>query len=74
MGIIVFASYATKDAGLFHIQELSLGLEIYKDIDEVLYWEEDAHDNITQYMDEYVGKCDIFILFCSPNALKSDFV
>ena len=25
-------------------------------------------------MNKYVGECDVMILFCSPNALKSDFV
>lgn len=29
------------------------------------------HDNIIQYMSENLGKCDVFILFCSPNALNS---
>ena len=25
-------------------------------------------------MNRYVGECDLMILFCSPNALKSEFV
>ena len=25
-------------------------------------------------MNKYVGECDVMILFCSPNALKSEFV
>jgi hypothetical protein len=28
-------------------------------------------DNIFEYMDENLGKCDVMLLFCSPHALKS---
>ena len=28
-------------------------------------------DNIFEYMDENIGKCDAMVLFCSKNALES---
>lgn len=28
-------------------------------------------DNIIKYMNDNLGKCDVILLFCSPNALKS---
>jgi hypothetical protein len=71
-GIIVFISYATKDADFFKIKEISEDLSKFDDVDDVLYWQEDMKDNIIKYMNENLGKCDIFILFCSPNALNSE--
>ncbi|MHA1821636.1 MAG: leucine-rich repeat domain-containing protein [Promethearchaeota archaeon] len=71
MGIIVFISYATKDAELFHIKEVAEELEKYGDISEVLYWQRSMKDDIVKYMNDNLERCDIFILFCSPNALNS---
>ena len=72
MGVLIFISYATKDSNLFHISEIAETLSRKPEIDEVLYWEEDMDDDIIDYMDKNVGKCDIFLLFCSQNALKSE--
>jgi hypothetical protein len=69
--LIVFVSYATKDADWFKIKEISKTLTTYNDIKKVLYWQEDMKDNIFEYMDENLGKCDVMLLFCSPHALKS---
>ena len=68
---LVFLSFATKDAELYKIPELARKLEEYKDIGRVLYWQEDLHDSIIEYMNDNLGKCDGVLLFCSPNALNS---
>ena len=69
--VLVFVSYATKDADLFKIKEFAQILTSYKKIDDVLYWEEDMKDNIIKYMSDNLDKCDLMLLFCSPHALKS---
>ncbi|TFF89526.1 MAG: TIR domain-containing protein, partial [Promethearchaeota archaeon] len=74
MGLTIFISYATKDKDIFHITELSSKLEKSSEIAEMLYWEEDAYGSITSYMEKNVRKCDVFLLFCSPNAKKSKWV
>ncbi|MFX1258650.1 MAG: toll/interleukin-1 receptor domain-containing protein [Promethearchaeota archaeon] len=70
-GLLIFVSYATKDAELYKIPELAHKLESYKKIGEVLYWQEDMHDSIIEYMNINLGRCDVVLLFCSPNALDS---
>ncbi|MFX1364555.1 MAG: toll/interleukin-1 receptor domain-containing protein [Promethearchaeota archaeon] len=70
-GMLVFVSYATKDADLFNIAELARKLEVYNEIGEVLYWQEDMHDSIIEYMNDNLGRSDVVLLFCSPNALDS---
>ena len=74
MSILVFISYATKDTDIFQIPRISEGLTVYKEIDDVLYWQEDVEDNIIEYMNENLNKCDVVILFCSPNAMDSTSV
>ncbi|MFX1296463.1 MAG: TIR domain-containing protein [Promethearchaeota archaeon] len=69
---LIFLSYATKDAELFKIREISENLTLYDEIENVLYWQNDMHDNIIKYMNDNLGKCDLMILFCSPNALNSE--
>ena len=69
--MLVFVSYATKDAEMYKIPELARMLEEYKDIGKVLYWQEDMHDSIIEYMNDNLGKCNGVLLFCSPNALES---
>ncbi len=70
-GILVFISYATKDAQTFQIPIICEKLTEYPEIKDVLYWQEDLQDDIWTYMDKNIGKCDIFVLFCSPNAMES---
>jgi hypothetical protein len=70
----VFVSYATEDAERFQIARLAETLTRCSGIDDVLYWEADARDDIYQYMNENVGRCDVFLMFCSPNALHSEAV
>jgi hypothetical protein len=73
-GLIGFFSYSMRDSQLFNIKKIAKSLNAYRKIDEILYCEESTRDNFIKYMDENIGKCDIMILFCSPNALKSGFV
>ena len=70
----MFISYSLKDSELFQIKEIAQKISFYDDIEEVLYCEEHTKDNFIAYMDEYIGKCDVVLLFCSPNALTSVFV
>ena len=50
--ILIFVSYATKDANLFKISELAEALTEYDEIHDVLFWQEDMQDNIIEYMNE----------------------
>jgi len=69
---LVFVSYATKDAEIFKVRELSEALTKHEEITDVLYWQEHMKDNIIKYMNDNLGKCDVMLLFCSPNALLSE--
>ena len=69
--IIIFISYATKDAEVFNIQEIANSLSNYKEIENVLYWQVHMEDNIIKYMNDNLAKCDVMLLFCSENALNS---
>ncbi len=73
-GLIVFISYAFKDSKKFRIQELAESLISFTEIEEVVHCEEDALENFIRYMNIYIGKCDVLLLFCSKNTLNSDFV
>jgi hypothetical protein len=69
--LIVFVSYATADAETFNIKELSKRLKAYEEIKEVLYWQEHMTDNITLFMSNSAGKCNVMLLFCSESARSS---
>lgn len=71
MAINVFLSYAAKDVDIFHIRELVENLVIFEDIEKILYWSEDIGGNIISFMNDSLGKCDVVLVFCSPNALDS---
>jgi hypothetical protein len=71
---LVFISYSTKDADIFNVKMISERLTEFKEIEDVLYWQEDMQDNIIKYMNDNLGKCDVVLLFCSPNALTSTAV
>lgn len=71
-GILVFVSYATKDADIYKIRDLAERLTKHEKISDVLYWQEDMKDNIIKFMNDNLDRCDIMILFCSPNALVSE--
>ncbi|UCC19139.1 MAG: toll/interleukin-1 receptor domain-containing protein [Promethearchaeota archaeon] len=70
-GVKIFMSYATVDEEIYKISKMAEELEKLDYIEDVMYWQEDMKDNIIKYMNENLGECDTFILFCSPNAIKS---
>lgn len=70
-GFLIFISYSTKDSNIFNISHLSKEVAKFPEIEKVLYWEEDMNDDIIDYMNRYIKKCDLFILICSQNALES---
>jgi len=69
--VLIFVSYATKDAETFKIKQIAEKLTSYPEIKDVLYWQEDLNDNIFEYMNDNLGKCNAMVLFCSKAALKS---
>ncbi|MBN1213840.1 MAG: TIR domain-containing protein [Candidatus Lokiarchaeota archaeon] len=70
----IFLSYSTKDAEYFKISDIAEQLELYSEIDEVYYWQEHLHDNISKYMNDYMEKSEVMILFCSKNSKNSHSV
>jgi len=71
MGIKIFISYATEDSNKFRIREISEKLSAYPQIDEAVFWEGDVKEDIVEYMNEKIPRCDIFILFCSEASFSS---
>jgi hypothetical protein len=69
--LLLFMSYATKDVDTFKVHDIAKKLTEFPEIENVLYWEEHMEDNIFEYMDENLDKCDAMILFCSENARDS---
>jgi len=72
--IIVFVSYNNKDAKLFKISEIAKNLRGFTSIGDVLYYEQELYDNFVKFMNENIGRCNVLLLFCSPNSLKSTSV
>ncbi|MHA1932058.1 MAG: WD40 domain-containing protein, partial [Promethearchaeota archaeon] len=72
--LLIFISYATIDAEMYRIPELTQRLKEYDEIREVLYWQKDMKDNIAKFMSDNLGKCNAVLLFCSENALESKAV
>ncbi len=73
-GLRVFLSYSTLDSPYFQIPEIAKSLEIYPEIDEIFYWEENSGENIVEYMEKTLKKCNVFVFFCSENSIKSQAV
>ena len=69
---LIFISYATKDSELFQIPLITDILIQYTEIDDILYWESDMHDDIYEYMDDNLKLCSTFLLFCTQNSLTSE--
>lgn len=69
---ITFLSYATIDSDLFQIPLITDILTQYPEIDDILYWESDMHDDIYEYMDDNLKICSVFLLFCTQNSLYSE--
>ena len=71
---LIFISYATVDSDFFQIPKITGVLTSYPEINEILYWESDMHDDIYQFMDENLKQCKVVLLFCSKNSLYSEAV
>ncbi|MFX1494540.1 MAG: TIR domain-containing protein, partial [Promethearchaeota archaeon] len=69
---LIFISYATKDSDLFQIPLITDILVQYPEIDDILYWESDMHDDIYEYMDDNLKLCSIFLLFCTQTSFYSE--
>lgn len=70
-GTIILMSYVTKDADKFNIPKIAEILTSYNEIEDVLYWEEDALGEIYGFMEESLEKCNALLVFCSPSAHSS---
>ena len=69
---LIFISYATKDSDLFQIPLITDILVQYPEIDDILYWESDMHDDIYEYMDDNLKLCSVFLLFCTQTSFYSE--
>lgn len=69
--ILVFVSYSTKDSKIYGVKEIADKLKTCSSIKDVLFYEGESIDNIIKYMNDNLGLCDAFLLFCSQNALSS---
>ncbi len=70
----IFLSYSTQDSDYFEIPKIAEHLKKYEEIDDVLFWERDSGENIVEYMEKALRKCNVFILYCSENSLQSQAV
>lgn len=70
----VFLSYSTKDSEYFQLSKVVKRLELYPEIGNVVYWEADSGENIVEYMERNLKRCNVFVLFCSENSLNSKAV
>jgi len=71
VNIKIFISYATVDSNYFRVSNIANLLTENPDIEKVFYWEEDLKDDIYEYMNQNLAKCDILLIFCSANANQS---
>ncbi|MFX1478260.1 MAG: leucine-rich repeat domain-containing protein [Promethearchaeota archaeon] len=74
MNFVIFFSYSRQDNEIFQVPRIARELKIYPEIKEVLFYEGVDYANIVKYMNQNIGKCDIFLLFCSQNALNSKYI
>lgn len=72
--LLAFVSYATVDSTFFEVSKISDKLKSYPRIDDILYWEEALKDDIYDFMNNNLEKCDVFLIFCSKNSKTSEAV
>lgn len=72
--LLIFLSYSSKDSNLFKIREIGEKLTKFEKIEKVLFYEGESYDNFVKFVNDNIGKCDLILLFCSPNSLESEFV
>lgn len=72
----VFISYSIKDSEIFDVPLISRSLESksYPEIGKVMYCQRDAGENWVDFMNENIPKSDVFLLFCTPNIIKSRYI
>ncbi len=70
----VFISYSTLDTDYFQVSKIVRRLELYPEINRVIFWEADSQQNIVEFMEETLRITNAFILFCSENSFKSGAV
>jgi hypothetical protein len=69
--ILIFVSYSSKDSKIYKVREIAEQLKTFPGMKDVLFYEGESIDNIIKYMNDNLGLCDAFLLFCSQNALNS---
>ncbi|MFX0073984.1 MAG: toll/interleukin-1 receptor domain-containing protein [Candidatus Hermodarchaeota archaeon] len=67
----IYICYAEEDAELFKIKEVANILVNSEEIRNVLYPQPEIDKDVLDYMDENLKNCDLMLLFCSPNVIKS---
>jgi hypothetical protein len=72
--LLVFVSYATVDSTFFEVSKISDTLKNYPRIGDILYWEEALKDDIYDFMNNNLEKCDVFLIFCTKNSKTSEAV
>ncbi|MFX0077412.1 MAG: TIR domain-containing protein [Candidatus Hermodarchaeota archaeon] len=72
--LLVFVSYATVDSAFFEVSKISDRLRNYSRIGDILYWEEALKDDIYDFMNNNLERCDVFLIFCSKNSKTSEAV
>ncbi|MFX0011964.1 MAG: toll/interleukin-1 receptor domain-containing protein [Candidatus Hermodarchaeota archaeon] len=70
--LLVFVSYATLDSGFFEVSNISKKLKKYPRIGDILYWEEALKDDIYDFMNNNLERCDVFLILCSKNSKNSE--
>ncbi len=70
----VFIRYSTVDTDYFQVSKIVRRLELYPEINRVIFWEADSKQNIVEFMEETLRITNAFILFCSENSIKSGAV
>lgn len=72
--IMVYISCSRKDINNFDIKKIIYTLESNEKIKRVFYYEGDSYNGSIEYINENLPKCHIALMFCSPNAIKSEIV
>ncbi|MFX1365922.1 MAG: toll/interleukin-1 receptor domain-containing protein [Promethearchaeota archaeon] len=73
-GFRIFVSYSRRDSNIFHVAKIAKELEKYQEIETVFFYEGVDYENIIKYMNDNIRRSDVFISFCSQNALQSKYI
>jgi len=74
MELNLFFSYSKKDTSRFHISKLAKLLKKLPEINDIYYYQAIPFSDIYDYMEEYIERSDIILLFCSENAKYNKYV